>query len=87
VLRRIYGEGDHDISLAVEAVPDVALRYSRLGQITRDIDDARVYGGIHFRFDQQAGSRMGRNVGRYIYRHVLRPVNDQEADTGTETSP
>ena len=40
--------------------------------ITDDIDDARVYGGIHFRFDQEAGGLMGRRVGRYVYLENLR---------------
>ena len=47
-------------------------------QITDDIDDARVYGGIHFRTDQDAGARLGRAVGREVYKHNLRPVHDDE---------
>ena len=36
-----------------------------------DIDDARVYDGIHFRFDQDAGARQGRRIGRYVLRNYL----------------
>lgn len=43
-----------------------------------DIDDARVYGGIHFRFDQVAGNRLGRAIATYVYKHNLRKVNDPE---------
>lgn len=50
------------------------LSYTRLEEITSDIDDARVYGGIHFRFDQEEGGEQGRRVGAYIYRHSLRPA-------------
>jgi hypothetical protein len=50
------------------------LHYTSLKQITDDIDDARVYGGIHFRFDQEAGARQGWRIGRYVYRHLLRPA-------------
>jgi hypothetical protein len=31
-----------------------------------DIDDARVYGGIHFRFEQDGGVEQGRRVGEYV---------------------
>jgi hypothetical protein len=31
-----------------------------------------VYGGIHFRFDQEAGAKLGRQVGAYVYRNTLR---------------
>jgi hypothetical protein len=74
VLERIYGKGPHAIELSHPAVPDVRLRYTSLQEITDDIDDARIYGGIHYRFDQQAGARQGRRVASYILRHHLRPA-------------
>lgn len=61
-------------TLTHPAVPGLTLNYTSFRELTEDIDDARVYGGIHFRFDQQAGGRQGRRVGRYIYKHHLRPV-------------
>jgi hypothetical protein len=62
-------------ALSHAAVPGVVLRYTSFRELTDDIDDARVYGGIHFRFDQQAGGRQGRRVGRYVYQHHLRPLH------------
>lgn len=50
------------------------LHYSSLKQITDDIDDARVYGGIHFRFDQEAGARQGWWIVGYVHRNFLRPA-------------
>jgi hypothetical protein len=78
MLRRLYGAGGHAITIANPAVPGVTLHYTTFKQITDDVDDARVYGGIHFRFDQEAGSRMGRDIATYIYKHNLRPVNENE---------
>jgi hypothetical protein len=46
--------------------------------MTDDIDDARVYGGIHFRFDQEAGARQGRRVGSYVYKNTLRSSHDDD---------
>lgn len=66
VLERILGSRDHSITLSSPAVPDVTLKYARLKDITDDIDDARVYGGIHFRFDQEAGAEQGRRLGAYV---------------------
>jgi hypothetical protein len=74
ILERVYGRKSHFIVLSSPAVPDVMLEYRRLSQITSDIDDARVYGGIHFRFDQDAGARQGCSVGKYVHRHNLRPA-------------
>ncbi|HKA28064.1 MAG TPA: vanadium-dependent haloperoxidase [Candidatus Binatia bacterium] len=72
IAEKIFGSGPHDITLSHPAVPDVILHYTRFQQITDDIDDARVYGGIHFRFDQEVGGRLGRRVGSYVYRNNLR---------------
>jgi hypothetical protein len=81
VLEKIYGRGGHTITLASEAVPDIVLQYRSFAQITADIDDARVYGGIHYRFDQDAGARLGRRIGAYVYRHHLRPAHGGKAQT------
>ena len=56
----------------------LVLNYTAWKQITDDIDDARVYGGIHFRFDQEAGAHQGRQVGKYILRNYLRSELDDD---------
>ena len=75
IMRRLYGAGGHAITMANPAVPGITLHYTTLKQITDDIDDARVYGGIHFRFDQDAGGRLGREIATFIYKHNLRSVH------------
>ena len=82
VLEHIYGRKNHLIELSTAAVPDVILQYTRLDQITSDIDDARVYGGIHFRFDQQAGARQGWRVGEYVTHHNLCPRGSSHGRKG-----
>jgi hypothetical protein len=72
VLERVFGPRHHFIALSNPAVAGVVLQYGSFRQITRDVDDARVYGGIHFRFDQEAGAKSGQQVGAYVYRHALR---------------
>jgi hypothetical protein len=81
VLDRLYGPTGHFIVLSAQALPGVMLQYRRFDQITKDIDDARVYGGIHFRFDQEAGARMGCRLGEYVYSHNLRRIR---VDAGSE---
>jgi hypothetical protein len=55
------------------------------GAIARDIDDARIYGGIHFRFDQEAGARQGRQVGTFVYGLHLRRLDGFHVDRHEET--
>ena len=88
ILRRVFGAGGHAITMAHPAVPGLTFHYTRFKQITDDISDARVYGGIHFRFDQDAGADLGRDVATYVYKHNLRRAkhsdNDDQDDNDDE---
>jgi hypothetical protein len=78
VMRRLYGEAGHAITLTNPLVPTIVLPYTSFRQITDDISDARVYGGIHYRTDQEAGARLGRAVGAAVYKNNLHRVDDNE---------
>jgi len=80
VLERLYGPRHHFITLSNSAVAGVILQYDAFEQITRDIDDARVFGGIHYRFDQEIGGELGRQVGAYVFRHTLRRAHGEHDD-------
>jgi hypothetical protein len=74
VSERFLGTRHARFELSHPGVPDVRLSYESFADLTDDIDDARVFGGIHFRFDQEAGAIQGRQVGAYVAGHNLRPV-------------
>jgi hypothetical protein len=76
VMRRLYGEAGHAITLSNPAVPNIVLHYGSFKQITDDISDARVYGGIHFRTDQVAGERLGDAIGKAVYQNNLRRMHE-----------
>ena len=84
VMRRLYGEAGHSMTLSNPAVPTIVLQYTSFRQITNDISDARVYGGIHFRTDQDAGALLGLAVGKAVYKHNLRPVHDDDWDSNRD---
>lgn len=60
------------------------LHYEAFAQITHDISDARVYGGIHFRYDMEKGGVQGRRVGAYVYEHALRRVHGDGDDNSVD---
>ena len=76
-LRRIYGMAGHNITLTatIPVIGSTTLNYSQLQKISDDIDDARIYGGMHFRFDQIAGGRLGKEVATYVYKNNLQPIH------------
>lgn len=76
VLERLFGEEGHAITLTHPSLPLIVLNYTAWYEITDDVDDARIYGGIHFRFDQKKGGFQGRQIGSYIYRNYLNSVEE-----------
>jgi PAP2 superfamily len=72
VLEDELGLDGHSITLTNPVVPDIVLKYTTFKQITDDIDDGRIYGGVHYRFDQEEGATQGKRVGEYVLKHALR---------------
>jgi len=48
---------------------------------------SRVYGGIHFQFDSDAGQGIGRNVAHYILDHFLTPEGGPDALRAATAAP
>lgn len=74
-LRRLFGADGHSIDLTNPAVPGLSFHYTGFREIVNDVDDARVYGGIHFRFDQDGGDTLGRAIATEIIKTNLLPVH------------
>jgi hypothetical protein len=53
--------------------------------IVKDVSDARVYGGAHFRRDQDAAEQLGKAVAQWNLDNHLRPrmAAHSAADPGT----
>jgi hypothetical protein len=82
VMRRLFGAAGHDITItnnvpALGSLPAATItrHYSQLKAIADDVDDARVYGGIHWRFDQVGGNVLGRAIATEVVKNNLRPVH------------
>ena len=46
--------------------------YSRLSDAIRDIVDARVYAGIHYRTSDLDGVKQGERIAKHVFKHYLR---------------
>ena len=74
ILERIFGDAPVSITMTnplSAPVANLQFNYTTFNQICIDIDDARIYGGIHYRFDQDAGGRLARAVANTVYRNYL----------------
>jgi membrane-associated phospholipid phosphatase len=90
VLAAFFGTDAIPFSFSSDGLPGVTRSYAGFSAAAQEVSDSRVYAGIHWRFDVQAGQVMGNEVGDYIATHFLRPVTkahdggaDAAAATGT----
>jgi len=63
------------ITFTIAAFPEMTWQYTAIKNIVEDISDARVFGGIHFRFDQVGGEQQGKAVGAHVVKNQLQPVH------------
>jgi len=85
VLASFFGSDAIPFSLSSDSLPGVTRSYASFSQAAQEVSDSRVYAGIHWRFDVQAGQVMGNEVGDYIVTHFLLPASesdDQGGDSG-----
>lgn len=73
VLRTIVGRDSVAVTVPGPAASKLARTYSSFSQMDRDIIDARVWGGIHFRNTDENSSALGRSIGAYAVKHWFTP--------------
>lgn len=75
VLKRLFGQAV-GFSTTSTTLPGVARSYAGFWDAAREVVDARVFGGIHFRRTCVLSNAMGRKIGRFALRHYLLPTGD-----------
>jgi len=54
---------------------DTVRHFDTTNELRSEIIDARVWGGIHYRFSGVAGVVLGRKVAKYVLGHAFQPVD------------
>jgi hypothetical protein len=75
VLALFFGRDDISYEHTWDGVGGATRWYPGFNAMADEQERARVYGGIHFTFDQVAGQSIGRNVGNYVFLNLMRPKN------------
>jgi hypothetical protein len=70
--------GTNDVPVAVTwslpgGLPAVTRHYDSFWEAAEEEAMARIYGGIHYRFDQQAGQQVGQSVAEFVFANFMRP--------------
>ncbi len=73
VLTHFYGRDDLVFTAQSDSLPGVFRTFSSLAGCADEIGMSRIYGGIHFRFDNVEGKRTGGRIGDHVSRNWLLP--------------
>ena len=72
VLEAEFGTGRVPvITMTSTTAPGVTHRWERIADYVKEVDNARVWGGIHYRNSTEVGERMGRAIGNLVVTTVL----------------
>ena len=85
MLALFFGSDRPPQSFAIHAAPaptglqpqagDSPVIYERFSDVMKDVIDARIYLGIHFRFADTEGRSQGRRVAQHTFKNILQPVD------------
>ena len=54
-------------------LPDVTRSFHDFREAAEEAAMARIYGGVHYRFDQEAGHQVGRSVAEFVFANLMTP--------------
>jgi hypothetical protein len=62
------------ISMTSPTAPGVTRKWERLEDYAQEVNDARVWAGVHYRFSTLVGADMGRKIAELAVREYMKPL-------------
>jgi len=79
VLEAHFGKGEIPaVSMVSPTAPGVTRRWTRIADYVQEVNDARVWGGIHYRNSTRVGEDMGRQIGALAVNGHLTPERGKQ---------
>ena len=50
--------------------------FNNLEDVVTEVDNARIYGGMHYHHSVKEGNKLGRRVAEYMLRHQFQPKDE-----------
>jgi len=73
ILALFFGRDDIAFQHTWAGAGGATRSYAGFNAMADEQERARVYGGIHFTFDNVAGQSVGRNVANHVFSNIMRP--------------
>jgi hypothetical protein len=74
VLALFFGTDQISFSTTSDGLPGVTRSFTRLSAAAEEAGQSRIYGGIHWQFDNQAGLASGRALADHVFFNFLTPA-------------
>jgi len=74
VLAQFFGTDNLSFTTSTDAAGIADRSFTSLSQAVDEAGMSRIYGGIHFQFDNTVGKSMGRSIGGWAYNHYMTAV-------------
>ncbi len=79
VMRDFFGSDEVKLDMVYPPGLGMIRSFSSFSQIEKEVEDARVWGGIHFRLTDEHSTELGRKIGAFAVAEYLRPVAPMKA--------
>ncbi|HVS66748.1 MAG TPA: vanadium-dependent haloperoxidase [Thermoanaerobaculia bacterium] len=73
ILGLVLGQDDIEFSTPSDGVPGALRSFSSLSQAAEEAGQSRIYGGIHWQYDNRDAIAGGRALAEYVFGNFLRP--------------
>lgn len=73
VLKKFFGRDRFAFTLPSEDATVSNRSFTSFSQAAQESSDSRLYGGIHFQFDNEDGLKAGRRLGEYVVNNFFEP--------------
>jgi hypothetical protein len=74
VLRTLFPDDRVEASYTYPVLFGVTRTWRSFSEVEKEVENARVWGGIHFRNSDEHGTLAGRKVADYVVEHAMQPV-------------
>lgn len=81
LLTNFFGTDRVRFDTTSDGLPNVTRSFDSFWAAAEEAGMSRIYGGIHWQFDNTDGLRTGKDLGTYVYRNYLQPLRPQIAAT------
>ena len=71
-LANSFGSDNVRFATTSDSLPDVTRNFTSLWAAAQEAGMSRIYGGIHWQFDNVEGLNLGRHLGDYVSRNTLK---------------